>query len=123
MPLPRFARHTLVVKTPGVKTVYGSDVDDWSPAKVTTRTLEFCWVQSKESDENNNRRDTTTETYDVLIPASKDPAKRPPSSRDRLQHPLAAGDFTVNGKAMPVASATGALDHYFCNIKRWSDGG
>lgn len=124
MPLPKnLAHHTLTIKSPGKRLVYGSEVDDWSPEKVTTRTLERCIVEAKSTDENNNRRDTTTETYDVLIPASKDEEKRPPSSRDRIKHPLASGDFTVNGKAMPVADGRGRVDHYFCNVKRWSEGG
>lgn len=123
MPLPRsLARHTVVVKSPGKKTVYGSEVDDWTPAKVTTRTIKFCVVESKGTDENNNRRDTTTETFDILIPAGVGEL-RPPSSRDRISHPLASGDFVVNGKAMPVVSPGGRLDHYFCNVKRWSEGG
>lgn len=124
MSLPRaLARHTLTIKSPGTKTVYGAEVDDWAPAKVTTRTIKWCVVESKGTDEDNNRRDTTSETFDVLIPASTDPELRPPSSRDRIKHPLAAGDFTVNGKAMPVVSSDGRLDHYFCNMKRWSAGG
>lgn len=124
MPLPRaLARHTVVVKSPGKKTVYGSEVDDWTPAKVTSRSIPYCIVESKGTDENNNRRDTTTETFDVLIPASPNADRRPPSSRDRITHPLASGDFVVNGKAMPVQSPDGRLDHYFCNVKRWSEGG
>lgn len=120
MTLPRaLAKHTLTIKSPGTKTVYGAEVDDWAAAKVTTRTIKWCVVESKGTDEDNNRRDTTSETFDVLIPAGG----QPPSSRDKVRHPLAAGDFTVNGKAMPVVSSDGRLNHYFCNLKRWSAGG
>lgn len=121
--LPKaLARHTLTIKSPGTKVVYGAEVDDWAASKVTTRTIKWCVVESKGTDEDNNRRDTTTETFDALIPASPDLEQRPPSSRDKIQHPLAAGDFTVNGKAMPVVSPDGRLNHYFVNLKRWSAG-
>lgn len=117
--LPAFCDHTVKITTPGTRVVHGSNVDDWSPGAVTVREIFNCWVESKSSDEDNRRRDTTREGYDILIPAEE----VPPTSADRVEHPLAAGFFRVQGAAMPVRSADGALDHYFAFVERWTNRG
>lgn len=113
MGLPSFCNHTITVETPGKKTVHGSSVDDWSTS--TSRTIDFCWVEPTTTDENNNRRDVTRATYDLLIPADADP----PQPRDRVTHPLASGPYKVQGESMPVDSASGFLSHYFAVLERW----
>lgn len=117
--LPAFCNHTLTVITPGVKSVHGDDVDDWSAAAVTSRQIEGCWVEAKSTDENSHRRDTTRAGYDVLLPDTA----TPPTSADKVLHPLAAGPYRVEGEVMPVASADGGLNHFFMYVERWSNRG
>lgn len=115
MSLPVFARHVLTVITPGVKEVHGDDVDDWSPVAVTIREIPRCWVESRTSEENNYRRDTTRAGFDILLP----PGVELPTARDRIRHPLGDGDYKVQGEVMPVPSASGRLDHFFMYVERW----
>ena len=117
--LPAFCEHVLTVITPGVKTVHGDDVDDWSAAAVTSRTIDGCWVEPKSTDENNHRRDTTRAGYDILIPADE----TVPGPADKVLHPLAAGPFKVQGEVMEVPSADGGLDHYFMYVEKWTNRG
>lgn len=116
MPLPGFCNHTLVVITPGTKTVHGDEVDDWTPAATTSREIRGCWVEPKSTEENSHRRDTVRAGYDILLPDTAEP----PDARDRVLHPLALGYFGVVGDVMPVPSASGILDHYFAYVERWT---
>lgn len=117
--LPAFCDHQLTVVTPGEKTVHGDTVDDWSESKITVRTIENCWVEAKSTEENNMRRDVTRSGYDILIPDGV----QLPTDRDRIRHPLSAGDYQVKGEVMPVISADGSLNHFFAYVERWSNRG
>lgn len=122
MPLPQFARHTITVITPGVREVHGDEIDDWSEDAVTKRQITGCWVEPKTTEENNFRRDTVRAGFDVLIPIRQPDGTDtvPPVATDRIQHPLADGDFKVKGDIMSVPSSSGILDHMFCYVERWT---
>lgn len=43
--LPSFCKQTIVVIRPGVKESRGSSIPDWSPEKITKKTINGCSVQ------------------------------------------------------------------------------
>lgn len=125
MSLPAFCDHELLVITPGSKVVHGNNVDDWSQGATTSRTVKGCWVEPKSTEENTHRRDTVRAGYDILLPDTQPDGEKttPPTSKDRVLHPLAEGYFGVKGDVLPVRSASGGLDHYFAYVERWTANG
>ena len=120
MSLPSFATHTVIVRSPGTKRVQGADVDDWSPAKVTERTIEGCWATPATTEELVGRgRDTTSDEYNVLLPDTDQNGLPvvPPASNDKII--LSGGDYMVYGRVKEQPSASGDLDHYAFVAERW----
>lgn len=118
-PLPSFARHTITVVEPGSRIVHGSQRDDWSPDKVTTRTIDGCLVTPKSSDESRTSADTVRAGYEILLP----PDARPPANNHKVRHPLAGGDYAVIGEVLPIPGASKTVDHWFMYCERWKTNG
>lgn len=114
-PIPSFARHTVTVVEPGTKLVQNSPQDDWTPAKVTTRRLSRALVEPAGTAEGSSDPDTVRSGYNVKL----QPDAVPPSTKAKIQHPLADGDFGVVGEVMAVPSVRGGRDHWFMYVERW----
>lgn len=115
MRLPKFARTTLTVTTPGTRVVHGSDVDDWTPSAVTTREIRNALVVPADVDELNTNRDSTHEGFNIYIPPQHDL-----DPREKITWPGAAGrDYAVKGDPAPVPTASGGYSHILFYAERW----
>lgn len=119
MPIPSFADHTVVVVEPGVEIVQNSPDDDWSETAVTTRELTRCLVEPATTDESTSDPDTVRASYNIKI----QPDQTPPSTKAKIRHPLAAGDYAVIGEVMAVPRASGGIDHRALRVERWKNRG
>lgn len=110
--LPTFARQTIIRIRPGVKTLRGSDVPDWSTA--TRATIPGCSVQpAGTSLSQDGRVLAVTDGLTAYIPAGSDVL-----AGDRIEY---GGEvYTINGSPKVWPSASGGLDHILLNLERWS---
>lgn len=113
MRLPKFARTTLTIKTPGTRTVHGSDVDDW--ANPTTREVRGALVVPAMTDELTKNRESVGEGFNVYVPA-KDRLE----ANQKITWRGADGDYSVQGKASPVPSPSGGYSHILYYVERWT---
>ena len=110
--VPSFARQTIIRIRPGVKTLRGSDVPDWS--NVTRAIIPGCSVQPA----------GTSLSQDGRVLAIQDglTAYLPPDADvkagDRSEY--AGETYTINGEPRVWPSATGNLDNIQLNLQRWS---
>ena len=110
--VPSFARQTIIRIRPGVKTLRGSDVPDWS--NVTRAIIPGCSVQPA----------GTSLSQDGRVLAIQDglTAYLPPDADvkagDRIEY--AGETYTINGEPRVWPSATGNLDNIQLNLQRWS---
>ena len=110
--VPSFARQTIIRIRPGVKTLRGSDVPDWS--NVTRAIIPGCSVQPA----------GTSLSQDGRVLAIQDglTAYLPPDADvkagDRIEY--AGETYTINGEPRVWPSATGNLDNLQLNLQRWS---
>lgn len=118
-PVPSFADHTVTVVEPGTKLVQNSPVDDWSPAKVTTRDIGRALVEPATTEEGSSDPDTVRAGYKIKLR----PEATPPSPKAKIRHPLAAGDYAVIGEVMAVPSPRGGVDHWLLYVERWKNRG
>ena len=118
-PLPSFARHTITVVEPGSRVVHGSERDDWSAAKVKTRTIPGCLVTPKTTDESRTSADTVRAGFEILLPAGA----APPKNNHKIRHPLHGGDYAVIGEVLPIPGVTAEIDHWFMYCERWKTNG
>lgn len=121
MPLPSFATHTIQILTPGTKRVQGADVDDWTPSKVTTRTITGAWVTPSTTEELIGRgRDTTSDDQNILLPDYNEDGTIvvPPASNEKIR--LENGEeYHVHGRVKEQPSPSGDLDHYAFIAEAW----
>lgn len=110
--LPSFFRQQITRIRPGVKTLRGSDVPDWSNA--TSLVIAGCSVQPAGTSLSQDGRVLgTTDGLTAYIPANADV-----QAGDRIEY---AGEvYTINGVPRAWPSATGGLDHIQLNLERWS---
>lgn len=117
--LPSFAQDTITILTPGTKRVHGADVVDWSPAAVSTRTVEGCWCSPASTSEMADRgRDTTLDAWNVLL----DSEAVPPTSQDKVLLPNGR-DYRVQGEPTPEPSASGMLADWRLYLEKWTNRG
>lgn len=108
MSLPKWANHKIIVVTPGTKSVYGSDTEDWSDAAVTRREIEGCWVWPASAEELRDRgRDTTITAKNVNLPPS---ATEIPDNC-RVELPPRYKQYEILGEVVDYPSATGHLGY------------
>jgi hypothetical protein len=91
MPRP-LGRDTVVLTTPGTKTVHGSTVDDWDHPGVP-RIVKRCYAELSVTDEDLEHRDA-----DLAMGTVYD---------------------AVDGRGLDWHSYSGQLDHVTIPIKRW----
>ena len=118
-PMPSFANHDVKVTEPGTRTVHGSVVADWSPAKVTVRTIRRCLVQPATTDESDTDPDTVRDAWKILIPGHA----QPPTDQAKIEHPFSATVYQVIGEPMPQPAARGGVDHWFLACEKWQTNG
>lgn len=117
MPLPSFADHTITVVDPGTKLVHNSPSDDWT--KATTRVIRGCLVEPATTEESPRDADTIRASWRVKLPAEA----TPPKASSKIRHPLAAGDYQVQGEVMAVPGVSQPIDHRTMLVERWRTGG
>lgn len=112
MALPTFFRQSITRIRPGVKTLRGSDVPDWSNA--TTLEISDCSVQpAGTSLSMDGRVLALTDGLTAYVPANADI-----QAGDRIGY---GGDtYTINGAPRVWPSASGGLDHIQLSLERWS---
>ena len=110
--LPTFMRQSISRIRPGVKTLRGSEVPDWTTA--TTLTITGCSVQpSGTSLSQDGRVLALTDGLTAYLPADADV-----KADDRIEY---AGEvYVINGAPRVWPSASGGLDHIILNLERWS---
>lgn len=119
MAVPSFARAEIEIITPGTKTVYGQETDDWTPSKVSRRTIQRCLVDGASVEELADRdRATTTDAYNVLL----NPWETPPTSRDKVKLPN-GGEYQVQGDPRLDQTASGSKDVWRLWLERWVNRG
>ena len=110
--LPSFARQTIIRIRPGVKTLRGSDVPDWS--NVTRAIIPGCSVQPAGTSLSQDGRVLALQDgLTAYLPSDADV-----KAGDRIEY---AGEvYTINGEPRVWPSATGNLDNIQLNLQRWS---
>lgn len=120
MPMPSFANHQVTITEPGSRLVHGSPVPDWSPAKVTTRTLDRCLVQPFTTEESDDDPDTVRDAWKILLPGHEEP----PTSAAKIIHQFSPDAYQVVGKPMPQpGTRAGSIDHWFLACEKWRSNG
>lgn len=110
--LPSFFRQTIIRIRPGVKTLRGSEVPDWS--NVTRAIIDGCSVQpAGTSLSQDGRVLALTDGLTAYLPADADV-----KAGDRIEY--AGETYTINGEPRVWASATGNLDNIQLSLERWS---
>lgn len=114
MPLPRFAKQSVVVLTPGVLVERGEPVDDWSPDAVTRTVVSGCSVQPGNGSRDLDHRDGVMAAYTVFAPLGT-----VINGRHRVELPgIASGQFILLGE--PLVHAYGfSVDNVQIALQRW----
>lgn len=110
--LPSFARQTIIRIRPGVKTLRGSDVPDWSNVK--RAIIPGCSVQPAGTSLSQDGRVLALQDgLTAYLPSDADV-----KAGDRIEY--AGETYTINGEPRVWPSATGNLDNIQLNLQRWS---
>lgn len=110
--LPSFFRQTVIRIRPGVKTLRGSEVPDWS--NVTRAIIDGCSVQpAGTSLSQDGRVQGTTDGLTAYLPPDADV-----QAGDRIEY---AGEaYTITGEPRMWTETGTRLDHITLNLERWS---
>jgi hypothetical protein len=96
VPIPSFAKATLIIVSPGEKKDHGSVVHDWSDGAVTKRTVADCLWQPGATSEDLNNREALRGQYYALIPDSDENGPVTVQYTDRIIAPSGL-TYSVNG--------------------------
>lgn len=112
--LPSFSSDTITRVRPGIQTVRGQDIPDWSTPPATTKDIAGCSVQPASTSLSEDGRILgIMDGLTVYCPPGAD---------------VQAGDhiifnsetYEINGEPRAWKSATGMVSHIQLNLKRYS---
>lgn len=113
MRLPRFARQTVIVRTPGSRLVHGAQVDDWTTA--AEQPVAGCLAVPAATDEVTRNRDNSRDGWNVYLPADRITL----TGKERLR--LANGlEYAIVGDPGEVPAPSGGDSHVFAYVERFT---
>ncbi len=96
MPIPSFAKATLIIVTPGTMKDHGSVVHSWDESRVTKRTVHNCLWQPGATSEDLMDREALRGQYYALLPDSDEDGPITVTYEDRIIAPSGL-TYSVNG--------------------------
>lgn len=107
-----FAQQSVTIVTPGVIVERGREVEDWSEAAVSRRTVEGCHVQPGSGSRDFEHSDGVTADFTVYLPPTVSVPRRA-----RIELPVTDGQFILQGE--PQAWIYGlSTDHVQIRLRR-----